>query len=339
VFVRAPLSGWTPGERAAFLSGAAPPPGRWLDEAITAVWPIRRVLLQTAASPSAAVVSPRLAPPPRPEASAAIIIPTRDQAGLLGRAVESLRRFPGTGRAEIVILDNGSVEAATLRLLETLAAAPDLRVLPHPGPFNFSLMCNEAAAATRADVLVFLNNDTEALASDWLDRLKAWALDPTVGAVGALLTYPDGRVQHGGVLLGMGESAGHFGAFAAPDDPGWAGRHAAVHEVAAVTGACLAVAREKFEAVGGFDAIDLPIELSDIDLCLRLAARGWTAIVDPGARLLHAESASRGNATFRRLDVYERERATFCRRWGAALRDDPYFHPGLSLYRWIEALG
>ncbi len=339
VFVRAPLSALTLDERTAFLTRARLP-GRWLDGPGIGIAPIRRVLLNVASAraPAPKPVTP-LAPKPRPDASAAIIIPTRDQAALLRRAITSLRRFPARGRTEIVIIDNGSVAAETRSLFAEYAGEADLRVLPHPGPFNFSLMCNQAVATTRADVLVFLNNDTEALVEGWLDRLKGWALDPSVGAVGALLTYPDGRVQHSGVLLGMGESAGHFGAFATPDDPGWAGRHAAVHEVAAVTGACLAVAREKFEAVGGFDAVDLPIELSDIDICLKLAGRGWTAIVDPAIRLLHAESASRGTATFRRLDVYARERAVFRQRWRHALRDDPYFHPGLSLFRWREALG
>ena len=115
-------------------------------------------------------------------------------------------------------------------------------------------------------MLVFLNDDMEVLSDGWLDRLvgpSPW--NPSVGAVGARLTYPDGRLQHVGVLAGMGGSAGHFGAPAPGDDPGWAGRNKVTHEVSAVTGACLAVAREKFAAVGGFDAAHLPIELSDID--------------------------------------------------------------------------
>jgi GT2 family glycosyltransferase len=274
----------------------------------------------------------------RSDASATIIIPTRDQPAHLRRAVESIRASASSRGPSILIIDNGSVEAETKHLFDAFRQSGDVRVLEHSGPFNFSLMCNEGAAATESDVLVFLNDDTEALSANWLDRLKYWALQPDIGAVGAKLNYPDGRLQHIGVLLGMGESAGHFGAFAAPDDPGWAARHQAVHEVSAVTGACLAVARGKFEAVGGFDAIHLPIELSDIDLCLRLAERGWTTIVDPDVRLLHEESASRGGATFRRLDVYESQRAYFKQRWRANLRDDLFFHPGLSLYNWTAAL-
>ena len=200
-------------------------------------------------------------------------------------------------------------------------------------------MCNEAARASNGDVLVFLNDDTEIRSDDWLDRLGANAMEPSVGAVGAKLTYPDGRIQHVGVLVGMGESAGHFGALAPGDDPGWANRNLVTHEVTAVTGACLAVARRKFEAVGGFDATHLPIELSDIDLCLKLNERGWQTIVDPSVHIMHEESASRGGATLRRLTVYDRERRIFIERWRHVLRDDPTFHPGLSLYSWQAALG
>ena len=111
------------------------------------------------------------------------------------------------------------------------------------------------------------------------------------------------------------------------------------HEVSAVTGACLAVERAKFLAVGGFDAEALPVELSDVDLCLKLNARGWQTLVDPGVHLLHEESASRGGATFRRLSKYSRQRDIFIERWRHVLRDDPFFHPGLSLYSLAVALG
>jgi len=110
------------------------------------------------------------------------------------------------------------------------------------------------------------------------------------------------------------------------------------HEVSAVTGACLAVERKKFLQVRGFDAEHLPVEQSDIDFCLRLAERGWIARYDPEVQLIHAESASRGTATFRRLEVYDEQRRWLRQRWLGALRDDPYFHPGLSLYSLEPAL-
>ncbi len=325
-------SDWTDAELAAFVMRATIP-----DRALTEAVAIRRVLLRTSASPPG--VTKEVVPEAPFLGSVAIIIPTKDQAGLLRRALDSIRRFSNPVRTRIVIIDNGSVEDETARLFAELRRDPTILILARPGTFNYSAMCNEGAAATDADVLVFLNDDTEALHAEWLDRLAAWASRADVGAVGAKLTYPDGRLQHVGVLLGMGESAGHFGALAAADAPGWSGRDTVVHEVSAVTGACLAVTRAKFEAVGGFDAINLPVELSDIDLCLKLAERGWACLVDPLVHLLHAESASRGTATFRRLDVYETQRAFFIARWRSGVRDDPFFHPGLSLYAREAALG
>ena len=91
--------------------------------------------------------------------------------------------------------------------------------------------------------------------------------------------------------------------------------------------------------MGGFDAEQLPVELNDVDLCLKLNERGWQTVVDPEVRLMHEESASRGGATFRRLAAYESQRAVFSARWRHVLRDDPVFHPGLSLYSWQAALG
>ncbi len=336
LFVR-DLARWPEQARSAYLtSGAisastidALPPGT--------IQPLHRVmgtLAPRAPSRRASTTSPR------PVAvTTAIIIPTRDHAALLSRLLVSIRANSRSPGFQVVVVDNGSIGAEMTALLATLRQEPDVLVLSHPGPFNFSLMCNEAARASNGDVLVFLNDDTEIRSDDWLDRLGANAMDPSIGAVGAKLTYPDGRIQHVGVLVGMGESAGHFGALAPGDDPGWADRNLVTHEVTAVTGACLAVARQKFEAVGGFDATHLPIELSDIDLCLKLNERGWQTIVDPAVHLMHEESASRGGATLRRLTVYDRERRIFIERWRHVLRDDPAFHPGLSLYSWQAALG
>ena len=335
VFLRDPAR-WSRDDRQRFLEdGALPDAVAAL--APDAVLPLRRFLVET--------VDERPKPPaPRPcsrviAPTASIIIPTRDHPALLRRAIAAIRRTTGARGCEIVVVDNGSTTPEAKALLATLRSDPDSLVLDRPGPFNFSKLCNEAAGAARGDVLVFLNDDTEVQSADWLDRLCAHAIDPATGAVGARLTYPDGRLQHVGVLLGMGGSAGHFGAPAPGDDPGWADRNLAVHEVSAVTGACLAVARGKLAAVGGFDEVHLPIELSDIDLCLKLNARGWQTIVDPAVHIMHEESASRGGATLRRLAVHDAERAIFLSRWRRVLRDDPVFHPGLSLYSWRAALG
>jgi GT2 family glycosyltransferase len=302
---------------------------------------LRRMLLirgsrPESAQPAALDLAWETAPAPLP---ASIIIPTRDRGGLLQKCVASIFAYTGDPEYGVVIVDNGSVEPATRQILDKLGKDPRVTVLARPGPFNFAGLCNAGAAAGAQPVLVFLNDDTSVRSPDWLARLAAVAARPEIGAVGARLLYPDRRVQHAGVALGIGETAGHFGAGAADSDPGWAGRHAAIHEISAVTGACLAVERRKFEAVGGFDAQNLPIELNDVDLCLRLGERGWKTLCLPEPGLIHEESASRGGAKFRLLRVHAEERAHFIRRWRRLVRDDPYFHPGFSLFRRQRALG
>ncbi|WP_395666456.1 glycosyltransferase [Methylocella sp.] len=298
--------------------------------------------------------APRAAEPPRaparPRASprVAVVIPTRDRAALLRRAVDSLAAHEGEG-FDLVLVDNGGTEPEARALLARYGARANVRVLDAPGPFNFSKLCNLGAAAApeRAETLLFLNNDVEILHEGFLAALAAPASEPHVGAVGALLLYPDGRIQHAGVVLGMGEAAGHF--LAGQDGAGqdgagqgggapkgaeadWLGRALVPHEVSAVTGACLALGRASFARVGGFDEVNLPVEFNDLDLCLRLGELGLATLVAPGARALHLESGSRGRATFRRLSAHARERDYFRERWRDRLRDDPYFHPGLSLY-------
>jgi GT2 family glycosyltransferase len=268
-----------------------------------------------------------------------VIVPTRDRADLLEPCLTTLLARGSHRRLSVVVVDNGGVEPRTRSLLARLQQSDArLEVLPAPGPFNFSALCNAGAAAVEGEYLVFLNNDTQIVTPDWIERLLHFAQSPDVGAVGAKLLYPNGSVQHAGVLLGMGGVAGHFGAGLAREAAGWLGRNRFPHEVSAVTGACLMVERKKFEAVGGFDAVNLPVELNDVDLCLRLAERGWRTICNPQVELLHRESASRGGGGLRLQRVHEQERRYFYERWSSILRDDPYFHPGLSLYDRAPAL-
>lgn len=285
------------------------------------------------------------APPPPAAAwrgcsrTVSIILLTRDRADLLRPCLESLLERSTHENYELIIVDNGTKEIRALEVLRVAAANPRVKVRPCPQPFNFAAFNNEAAQAATGDVLVFLNNDTEILTPDWLEQFSSAATAPDVGAVGAQLLFPDGRIQHSGVVVGLGEEAGHFEALRAPEAPSWLSRNLYPRETAAVTGACLAVERRKFEAVGGFDAENFPVESNDVDFCLRLAARGWPALYLPSVRLIHKESASRGGAKMRPMSVYARERAHFRERWGHIIRDDPYFHPGLSLYCRQTALG
>ena len=297
---------------------------------------VRRVLV-TRRNPKPIAPGPPAAPiAVRRQAS--IVVPTRDRIDLLQPCVESLARFPAGADFELVVIDNGSVRPDALAYLERLGKEPDRRVLRQPGPFNFSALCNHGARAARHPYLLFLNDDVEALAPDWLGRMLNFAAEPGVGAVGAKLLYPDGRLQHGGVVLGLDGFAGHVQRAVGADDPGYLGALAWPREVAAVTGACLAVEARKFFEVGGFDEARLPIEYNDIDLCLRLAEAGYRSVFEARARLMHRESASRGPNPW--LDSrYAGEHAYFRERWATRLRDDPYFHPALSLDALEIALG
>jgi O-antigen biosynthesis protein len=290
---------------------------------------ISRVLL--AGAPASKFQS-SVAPPSvlRARPCASIVIPTRDRVDLLRRCVESFVGVGSESEFEVIIVDNGSSQQATHVYFAEIARDARFRVLERPGPFNFSALCNDAAAEARADTLVFLNNDTRALSPDWLGRLIAWTPLPSVGAVGAKLIFPDGTAQHAGVIVGIDGHANHFERRSAPNEPGYFQRFDVPHEISAVTGACLAVAKSKFDAIGGFDAQNLPVEFSDIDLCLRLTECGWASLLEPSAVLIHHEAATR-KANHAQERRYSREVAYFKARWRHRLRADPYFHAALSL--------
>jgi hypothetical protein len=179
-----------------------------------------------------------------------IIIPTRDRVELLRACVDSIRgetAYPPE-RLEILIVDNGSVDSETLDYFRELSSLQAARVVPSPGKFNFSKINNDGVAAASGEIVVFLNNDTTVNRRDWLAKLVGFAMRPEVGAVGAQLLYPDGSIQHGGVVLGVQGVGAHrlVGVPADRDDLGDVTR-----EMTAVTGACLAIRRDVFLSAGG----------------------------------------------------------------------------------------
>ncbi|BDG07175.1 glycosyltransferase family 2 protein [Anaeromyxobacter paludicola] len=257
-----------------------------------------------------------------------IVIPTRDRVGLLRGAVASLEARTPRPRFELVLVDNGSADPEALRYLAELSGRGH-RVVRRDAPFNWSELSNLGARAGRGELLLFLNNDVEALEPGWLAALAARAQDPEVGPVGARLLYPDGTVQHAGVIVGQGGTAGHPFRGALPDAPGPLFGPGVARDWSAVTGACLLVRREVFEALGGFDE-RLPVAYNDVDFCLRARERGLRVAYEPAATLLHREQASRA-----RVDPW-RDGVRFRRRWRAFLEaGDPYGHPGLDL-TWPE---
>lgn len=249
-----------------------------------------------------------------------IIVPTRDHEGLLRRCLASIEirtRYP---HYEIIIADNDSSEASTRAFL---ADTPHT-VVRCSGAFNYSRINNTAAARARGDVLVFLNSDTEILSPDWLEAMLELQQDETVGAVGAKLLYPDGRVQHSGVLLHPRWIGWHAHGRMPGDAPGYFCSLQVAREYSAVTAACLMVGRSNFHAVGGFDEERLPVTYNDVDLCLKLQCAGLRNVYTPFAELLHHESASRGN------DNDPQELEIMRERWASRLEADAAYHPSLK---------
>lgn len=274
---------------------------------------------------------------PSPAPKVTIIIPTRDRLDLLRPCVTSLLARTDYPDYEVLVIDNGSSEPATLAYLRELETSGRARVLRDDGPFNYSALNNRAVAQARGSVLAFVNNDIEPITPGWLCEMTALALRPRAGAVGALLYYPDGRVQHAGVILGLTGAeppgvAGHSFFKQAPDQPGYLNRLRVAQNYAAVTAACLVVRREVFLGVGGFDEVNLPVNYNDVDLCLRLAESSLRNVWTPHARLWHHESASRGaDDTPEKNARFQREAAHMRARWGRLLADDPAYNPNLSL--------
>ena len=271
-------------------------------------------------------------PDPAPEVTA--IVPTRDHPDLLEACVAGLLEQTDYPALRLCVVDNGSRGERALRLLNRLERTPRVRVLRIDAPFNFSALNNAAVAETTSPLLAFVNDDVLVVEPGWLTALAAHAVRSDVGAVGAKLFYPDGRIQHAGIVLGLGPHgiAGHEFRGSAGDAPGPQHRLTVAREVSAVTAACMVVGRERFLAVGGFDEAALPVAFNDVDLCLKLGARGWRTIWTPQARLMHLESASRGSdraaAAAERL---AREARVMRERWGRLLRADPYYNPNLTL--------
>ncbi|WP_245447728.1 glycosyltransferase family 2 protein [Methylobacterium sp. 17Sr1-1] len=277
-------------------------------------------------------------PLPDPAPLVSVIVPTRDRPDLLRVAVRGVLHDTTYPALELVIVDNGSTDPAVAALYAEWESDPRVRRLDRPGPFNFSRLVNDGAAASRGEILVLLNNDVEVLHPDWLSAMVRQALRPEVGAVGARLLFGNGRIQHAGVVVGLGGRAGHILRNRPADTPGHLGRLTVAHEVAGVTAACLAVTRRKFEAVGGLDAESFPVDFNDIDLCLRLAAAGWRSLWTPRATLAHHESVSRGPSVGPARARFEAEGNRFAARWRAVIRDDPYYHPAFSVTTFGEEL-
>lgn len=257
-----------------------------------------------------------------------VIVPTRNRLELLRTCLDGLAAttYP---HIEVIVVDNDSDDPETLAYLSEQDGKA-YRVLRHHGAFNYSAINNRAVDTANGDLICLLNNDIEVIHDDWLETMAVQALRDDVGAVGAQLLYPDGRIQHSGVVIGIGNAAGHAHRFLRPADDGYFKRHALPQFVSAVTAACLVVKRERFLAVGGLNESRFAVAFNDVDLCLRLNKMGWQSFYEPRATLIHHESVSRGTDTDPiGAARFADELAALQDLWGTDAEFDPFHHPHL----------
>lgn len=270
---------------------------------------------------------------PDPPPKVSIIIPTRNAHELVSQCLRSIAARTTYPDYEVILVDNGSDDPAALAAFaEACERYPSVRCLRDDDSFNFARLCNRGVAEAQGEVVCLLNNDIEVDSPDWLEELVSVACLPEVGAVGGKLLYPNGHIQHAGVVLGIGGWAGHAHKGFPGDHPGYVGRAALLSAFSAVTGACMVVARDRFLAVGGFDEDAFGVACNDVDLCLRLNANGWQSVYVPWAVLYHHESATRGyEDTPQKKARFQAEVARIWERWAEPMADDPGYNPNLSL--------
>ena len=258
----------------------------------------------------------------------AIVIPTDGRGPGVGRpahieqCVRGLRERTHYSNYELLVCDNANLDAATRAYLDTV---PHRRVTYQwAGAFNFANKINFAVRQTSAPYVLLLNDDVEPINAGWLDAMLEYAHQTQVGAVGAKLFYPDGRLQHVGVAVGVGGVAAHLLHQSPGGAQGCGGIAVRVRNCSAVTGACLLTRRQVYEEVGGFDEA-LALDFNDVDFCLRVGRAGYRIVFTPHARLFHHESASFGARRQRPGEV-----AAMWERWGSVLEHDPYYNVNLS---------
>lgn len=265
-----------------------------------------------------------------------VLIPNKDHRADLARCLESLYQNAGWEDLEVLVIENNSTEPETFAFYEQIQTQyPACRVVQYEGGFNFSAINNFGARHAAGDHLLLLNNDIEVETPGFVRELLGYSQRPDVGAVGAKLFYPNDMVQHAGVIVGIGGTAGHMYKCQLRGSGGDLYRLATTQNFCAVTGACLMVKKELYDRMGGLDEERFAVAYNDIDFCLRLWQSGLLNVMTPFATATHYESRSRGDDTKcggEKQARYERERAGFRARYaGLIQRGDPYYNPHLSL--------
>jgi GT2 family glycosyltransferase/SAM-dependent methyltransferase len=266
-----------------------------------------------------------------------IIVPTKDQLPILNGLIDSLLSKTTYLNYELLIVDNNTEEPAALAYLDGIERlnSSQLRVLRYPHPFNYSAINNFAAKQARGEYLILLNNDTAVLHGDWIEALLNHAQRPEVGIVGAKLHYPDGRIQHGGVVLGLRGPADHPFIGQPMEADGYMHRLRVDQNYTAVTAACLMIRKSVYEQVGGLDEQDFKVSYNDVDLCLKVNQAGYLTVWTPYARLMHVGSVSQTKVDKTAQEAKQKrfagEQSAMYRKWLQQLARDPAYSINLSI--------
>ncbi len=264
-----------------------------------------------------------------------IIIPNKDALEDLSKCINSILEKSTYSNYEIIIVENNSETKEIFDYYQSLEAQhSNIKVVRWKGIFNYSAINNFGFRAATGDYVLLLNNDIEIITPGWIEEMLMFAQRPEVGAVGAMLYYPDDTIQHAGVILGVGGVAGHSHKYFHKDNPGYFGRLIIPQNLSAVTAACMLIPREVFEKINGLDEA-YQVAFNDVDLCLRIRESGYLITWTPHAKLYHYESKSRGyEDTPEKQRRFQGEINRFKARWGKVIEaGDPYYNPNLTLDR------
>ena len=268
-----------------------------------------------------------------------IIIPNKDQKETLEKCLTSVRKKSTYQNYEILIVENNSEKEETFAYYRQLEKEENIRVLQWKGSFNFSAINNFAVRASGGEYLIFLNNDTEVTTPEWIEELLGNCQRKEVGIVGSKLYYPDGTIQHAGVIVGLGGIAGHAFLNMPGNRSGYLHKASIQMDYSAVTAACMMMKRSVFEALGGFEE-ELSVAFNDVDLCLRTVEAGYLVVYNPHVELIHYESKSRGAEDSKeKVRRFQGEIEFMRSRWIHLLKKgDPYYNENLTLSKWNYSL-
>ena len=263
-----------------------------------------------------------------------VLIPNKDHISDLEKCLESLTVTSTYKNWEAIIIENNSTEQETFDYYGKIQKDPRIRVVTWQGEFNYSAINNFGAGFAKGEYLLLLNNDTQVITPQWMEEMLMFAQRKDVGAVGAKLYYADDTIQHAGVIVGIGDVAGHSHRGFPKDSSGYAGRLTLAQNLSAVTAACLMMRRSVWDKMNGLDE-GFKVAFNDVDLCMRVRRAGYLIVWTPFAELYHFESKSRGyEDTPEKKARYMSEAERFHARWGKELAaGDPYYNPNLTLDR------